>query len=118
MKLLNQLKKSGYDLTLTCNEYRQGKDIVVLLPDEVIYFDVFFENNEFLVKEDFQVVIEVLCVENVPKTFRVQLRVPNKFRVVDTWKELNSSKDPQPILDTIKVLKREMKRELIEIDCI
>ena len=57
MTLLNQLKNSGYDLTLTCNEYRQGKKMVDLLHDEVIYFDVFYESNEFSVKEDFQIII-------------------------------------------------------------
>lgn len=115
MELFNQLKRHGYDLTLTCNEFRQGKKMVTLLSDEEIHYDVFFTQVQSV---DTQVIIEVLCVKKAPKYFRIQLRVPEIFRVVDTWKDLGDGESPQPILDNIKVLEMEMKRELIEIDCI
>ena len=80
-----------------------------------------YSSHKFKMDET-QVIIEVLCVKKAPKYFRIQLRVPrNEFRVVDAWKDLGDDYDgesPQPILDNIKVLEMEMKRELIEIDCI
>lgn len=114
MELLNQMKRHGYELTLTCNEFRQGKEMVTLLSDEEIHYDVFFTQVQSV---DTQIIIELLCVEKEPKSFRIQFRVPNVFRVVDTWKSLGDD-DVKPILENIKELEREMKRELIEIDCI
>ena len=115
MTLFNQLKNKGYNLTLTCNEYRQGKEMVTLPKNQVLHYDVFFTEVKNV---NAQIIIEVLCAEKVPQSFRVQLRVPDLFRVVDTWKKFEPMIHVKPILENIEELKREMKRELIEIDCI
>ena len=114
--ILQDLDRHGYDLKLSENgKYRQGKEIISIEKNQALYFGVFNEYNKNGV---INIVIEILDTYHTKDySFRVHLRVPGVFRVVNPWRALKG-KDAQPILDSIKELNMEMRRELIEIDCI
>ena len=111
--ILDGLTRQGYELAYEGHEYRQGKEMVKVDVMDNYYYDVFHERYG---STSYRLVIELLFKDQKP-TFRVHLQVPSIFRVVNPWRDLEGT-NVNPILGSIEELKLEMRRELVELDCI
>ena len=112
--ILDGLTRQGYELAYEGHEYRQGKEIVKVDVMDNYYYDVFYEKFG---STDYRLVIELLFTVGQKPRFRVHLNVPSIFRVVNPWRDLEGT-NVNPILGSIEELKLEMRRELVELDCI